>query len=316
MVSETPQELHHRREQERVLIERHHASFRDPDGVVSRAMSEYRDCPVCDSSNERELFVKNGGRYVACDECGMIFLNPCLTERALTDYYSFNTTIQAESHRIEREFYENIYKSGLELLSQSASPGTILDIGCSSGLFLDVAKSSGWETYGVELNVAEASLAKNAGHRVWCSETRYVEFGRTFDAITLWDVFEHLRDGKGFLDFARSLLSDGGVVFMQIPNGGSLAARMLQEKCNMFDGIEHLSLYDPYTIVKMAASARWETVDMKCVIDESRPMLNHLNYEHPYRGSFEFPISFDFLDPSVLLKRMLGYKMQIVMRPL
>ena len=316
MESESPKELHYRRERERQLIEEHHEKFRDPDGTVNRKMSEYRDCPVCESSDERELFHKNGGRYVACEGCGMIYLNPCLTSTALSDYYSFNTTIQAESHRIERDFYEAIYKSGLELLSGSVTGGSVLDVGCSGGLFLDVAKAAGWETFGTELNVSEAALAKASGHRIWCSSAEYVQFGRTFDAITLWDVFEHLRDGRAFLDFARALLSPGGALFMQIPNGGALAARMLQEKCNMFDGLEHLSLFDPYTITMMAASARWEVVEMRSVIDEIRPMLNHLNYEHPYRGSFEFFATFDFLDSERLLSKMLGYKLQIVLRPL
>jgi 2-polyprenyl-3-methyl-5-hydroxy-6-metoxy-1,4-benzoquinol methylase len=307
--------LHHRREEMRVLIAAHHAKFRDEDGTLKRSLSENRTCPVCDEDNSRELFKKNGGTYVACEECTMIYLNPVLKDDAIRNYYSLNTSVQAISHQLERDFYESIYREGLNLISSVIPGGRILDVGCSSGLFLNVAKGSGWSTFGTELNQTELEMARASGHVLWSGMIEEIPKDELFDVITLWDVFEHLKDGRGFLETARNRLTPNGALFLQIPNGGSFAARLLQDKCNVFDGVEHVCLYSVETIALLMEKCGWRIESMSSVIDELKPILNHLNFEHPYTGTFSFKQKFAFLDSGKILDGMLGYKLQIVARP-
>jgi len=56
-------------------------------------------------------------------------------------------------------------------------------------------------------------------------------------------------------------------------------------------------------------------VGVRSVLDELKPVRNFLNYEHPYQGSFRFADDVPVPDPSDIHDRMLGYKLQIVMRP-
>jgi len=308
-------ELHHRRESFRGLIDEHHAKFRDGDGILKRSLIESQSCPVCDEDDARVLFQKNGGTYVRCNRCTMIYLNPVLNDHALEEYYSSNTSLQSVNHQLEREFYEKIYQSGLDQITRAVSGNRVLDVGCSSGLFLDVARNFGWHTYGTELNQTEREIAITSGHVLLGGTIEDVPKTETFDAITLWDVFEHLKNGRRFLELVRSFLAPSGVLFLQIPNGESLAARVLQEKCNMFDGIEHVSLYSIETITRLLETCNWRVESISSVIDELKPVLNHLNYENPYLGSFDFGKTFTFLDSENILDQMLGYKLQIVARP-
>ena len=64
----------------------------------------------------------------------------------------------------------------------------------------------------------------------------------------MWDVFEHIKNPHSVLQTIRKKLNKSGLFFIQIPNVKALAPRILQEKCNMFDGMEHVNLYDPNTI--------------------------------------------------------------------
>ena len=38
------------------------------------------------------------------------------------------------------------------------------------------------------------------------------------------------------------------MIFVQVPTCDSLAARVLREACNMFDGIEHLTLFSSHSL--------------------------------------------------------------------
>jgi 2-polyprenyl-3-methyl-5-hydroxy-6-metoxy-1,4-benzoquinol methylase len=277
---------------------------------------ERRSCPTCQSNRERVIFRKNGGTYVMCGSCSMVYLNPVFRDDELQKYYENNNTVQAGAHQTESEFYTTIYKQGLGSLMPFVSSGRILDIGCSSGLFLDIARVFGFDTCGIELNSAERRIASNRGHTIWGSPLEKINRGERFNVITLWDVFEHIKDGSALLGEMRERLTVGGVVFLQVPNVASLASRALWDRCNMFDGIEHVNLYSPSTIRLLAEKQGFEILCMATVIDELAVTKNYLSYQDPYFGDFFESNDLGFLDSRVIHENLLGYKIQVILRPL
>jgi len=296
--------------------DRYRNSFVDPaSGLLLGHLVEERACPACGSPAQYKLFAKNGGQYVRCADCSMIFLNPVFKDAALTDYYRHNTAAQAAAHGSEESFYRGIYGVGMNLAQRQVQCGDLLDIGCSGGLFLDVARERGWRTFGIELNEQEVVIAQAKGHQVWNCELGALPIERRFALISLWDVFEHIKDGAGYLRRLAGHLAPGGAVFLQIPSADSLAARIMREHCNMFDGLEHVNLYGEATITQVAGRAGYEVLAIESVIDELKPLLNFLAYEHPYQGSFMPPARLDFLTSELLHQRKLGYKLQVLLRP-
>ena len=75
----------------------------------------------------------------------------------------------------------------------------MLDIGCSSASFLDLAKNRSFKTYGIELNKSEFEVANKKGHRVYNDLLKNINFDTKFNVVTLWDVFEHIKDGENCL---------------------------------------------------------------------------------------------------------------------
>jgi 2-polyprenyl-3-methyl-5-hydroxy-6-metoxy-1,4-benzoquinol methylase len=289
-------------------------SFIDPTtGLIDSKYVESRACPVCGADDHRIIFKKNGGVYVACNLCSMIFLNPVFKDEYLVKYYQNNNSNQALAHESESEFYRRIYGAGLELIAAVKAEGSILDIGCSGGFFLDVAQESKYLTHGIELNKIEVQIARSKGHVVWDKPFDQIKSEKIFDIITLWDVFEHIKDGVDYLKDLRSRLGKYGIVFLQIPSADALAARVMREKCNMFDGLEHVNLYSLSTITKTATDAGYKVLAVSSVIDELKPVLNFLGYEDPYNGSFNARDDFNFLTPDLIQQKLLGYKLQIVL---
>lgn len=292
-----------------------HKRYIDPSsGLFAEEFIENRVCPVCEVSSELFLFCKEGGQYVKCTQCGLIYLNPVFKDECLEDYYRVNHDLQSEIVEEDSAFYIGLYKKGLNAIEKEVRSGDILDVGCSAGLFLDVAKGSTWNTYGVELNEKEAEYAKDKGHTVYNEMVETINFKMKFDAVTLWDVFEHLKDGGFYLKHLASLLKEDGVLFLQIPSADSLAAKMLKEECNMFDGLEHVNLYSFKSIETLAAKCHLKIINMETVISEVGVMNNYLNYESPYFGTTSNTSSLlSLVDEEKLHQHKLGYKMQIVL---
>lgn len=294
-----------------------HARYLDPaTGLFSKKFTEERNCPACDSQHSREAFQKSGGVYVVCSDCKMVFLNPVFKDEYIEDYYRNNHQVQGEIVAADNAFYSGLYNSGLTLISSHvARPGKILDVGCSSGSFLDIAKQRHWECHGLELNAGEAKQARAKGHTVQECLISAATFDERFDAISLWDVYEHIKDGAEFLRQCRKLLNKDGVVFLQSPSSDSLAAKILQANCNMFDGLEHVNLFGQKSLSRICAAADFELCDYRTVIAEIGVVNNYLEYDDPYLGfALNKTSIMGLIDEQAICEKNLGYKFQACLK--
>jgi len=315
--NQTVKELHEKRmKMWDESIENHKKYIDSKSGLFLDKFTKIRNCPVCDSKNYVSIFSKEGGTYVKCKDCTMVYLNPVFTDEAIVDYYQANHTEQAEVVESDTDnFYTDIYNGGLQTIKKSnPNISKILDIGCSSGTFLDLAKQQNLTTYGIELNKAEFEFVKKKGHKVFNELLENVSFNTKFDAITMWDVFEHIIDGEFYLNTMKELLNNDGVIFLQIPSSDALAAKILQEHCNMYDGLEHVNLYGVKTIKQLANKCNLEVLDLKTVISEIGVINNFLNYENPYLGNTtnkEFIPN--LIDEKSIHETLQGYKLQVTL---
>lgn len=309
----TPREMHLEREKMWKASIANHARYLDAStGFIAEEHTTLRNCPACGADDARFMFQKSGGLYHNCNKCSMVYLNPALTDDALTDYYRNNHAVQGEVVAEDMSFYRSLYERGIASI-EKFKPGKegLLDVGCSTGIFLDIAKERGWPTFGLELNKAEIKIAVSKGHDIAEGLIATAGFDRTFDAISLWDVFEHIKDGHTFLSDARPLLNPGGIVFIQSPSRDALAARVMQVACNMFDGLEHVNLYGFNSLKIVAEANGFKVVNFETVISEIGVMNNYLDYDDPYLGGTTDTKSLAGLvsEDEIHAKR-LGYKFQ------
>lgn len=282
-------------------------------GLYAQTYIEERTCPVCNADDFVKMFVVRGGRYVKCRNCEMVYLNPVFKDTELTKFYKHNHTVQAEVVEEDGAFYSQVYKKGLKRIQDATvGTGTLLDIGCSSGCFLDIVKQHGWTGFGIELNQAESVMAQAKGFEVFSD---IASVTKTVDVITLWDVYEHIKDGKKFIAQCKELLNKNGLLFFQVPVADSLAAKIMHEHCNMFDGMEHVNLYSKRSLDVLSQVCGFEILSYETIISELHVMNNYLNYEDPYFGSFEHNGKlFELLDEQMIVKMGYGYKAQVLIK--
>jgi SAM-dependent methyltransferase len=295
-----------------------HAHYIDEStGLFSVKYTEDRPCPVCLKNLPIFMFNKAGGTYVKCSSCSMVYLNPVFTDHELIKYYQTNHSVQSEIvESDEDDFYSTLYSEGLDSMLVKGNLFTsILDIGCSSGVFLDIAAKKGLKTIGAELNESEFRIAEKKGHEVYNDTLENINFKQKIDIVCMWDVFEHIKDGEACLRSIKKILSKSGRLFLQIPSSDALAAKMLGAKCNMYDGVEHVNLYGVETIKKMANKCGFEVDSISTVISEIGVMNNYLNYDDPYLGATQNQSSvLGCIDEQSIHEKLLGYKLQVILK--
>lgn len=191
-------------------------------------------CPFCQSTKYRE-FEKFGPNklytYVKCSTCGLVYLNP----RPLYDEEFVN--VAYEEYDTESYFYSSggklseselrTYEDHKLIIDQIESylgrKGTILEIGCMTGLFLKAAKDSGWEVTGVDIsNKMIEHIQKNLGIEAYSAQYETLKFNKKFDVIYCSHVIEHIPNPNvWFTKFKNDLVKDA-LICLNIPNQYSL----------------------------------------------------------------------------------------------
>lgn len=188
-------------------------------------------CNACEGTRHEELFVKEGWQLVRCATCRLVFVANPPTDEQRAHIYSFASGYHEElgDDAASIAFHLREAQRNLETLSRyRRAPGRLLDIGCSSGLFLNAARTAGWQVRGLEYSADSAQMARvNFGLDVVTGELVPGAFAaESFDVVTLWDVLEHVPDPKLVLQRIRPLLAPGGLLVVKTPNVDGLYPRI------------------------------------------------------------------------------------------
>jgi SAM-dependent methyltransferase len=186
-----------------------------------------RRCIVCDHAGLfPTIWSPNGysGAIVRCPRCGLAFQDPQPSEVELERSYYHDPEFSRLLMGPLREFTLRRAREKLALLGPTGAvrPGArLLDVGSSSGAWLEVAHAEGMAATGVELGetTGRAALDRGLDVRVGTLGDCFPDgSGERFDLITFWDVLEHLRDPRLELLAAARLLAPGGLVAATFPN--------------------------------------------------------------------------------------------------
>jgi len=131
-----------------------------------------------------------------------------------------------ESAYIETQLQANLnkFKNQADILAKHLPlrNAKILDIGCGGGLFLSLLQQKGAQVTGIELSDSRAHYAKTKHglqidkHPIE-SDTWQNGYAQYFDAVTLWDVIEHVNYPFQTLQSAANVLKAGGFLFIDTP---------------------------------------------------------------------------------------------------
>ncbi len=198
--------------------------------------------------------VRRGGqrfdfRIVHCGACGFEYVTPRASGGV------FGTEPGGGARGDAAVANSPIYTGGLAELRAAGmgDGGRILDLGCARGDFLAFAAGLGFEVVGVEINPSLAAEARQRGFEVHYGDLRSLQLAGAFDAVTLWDVIEHVEEPVSLLSACRDAVRPGGLVLLhtgnarfQIPKARLLAAWRPDGGPYLVPH-QHLTHFDPAT---------------------------------------------------------------------
>lgn len=195
----------------------------------SDTCNQYIHC-LCGADNAIKLGDKNGFNVVRCLECSMVYVNPQPTNDELQSYYSSQYWNQHQADLGLKSIEERIndlkekayFSDLLNWLTARVPLGTgmrLLEIGCSHGLFCELANKLDVEIVGVEMDEDIAQWTqKRTGLTIHSGGLANQSFKEAeFDVITLFDVFEHFTEPALELERIRRSLKPNGWLYLSTP---------------------------------------------------------------------------------------------------
>lgn len=154
-----------------------------------------------------------------------------------------------------------------------AKGGSVLDVGCGNGGFLVQIKDRGYRAQGTEWTAESAArVPRDAGIPVHVGDLIDIDLPpQSFDAITLWHVFEHLRRPRETLLRIRTLLKDGGSLLMSMPNAESAQAMRYGTHWFHHDPPRHLFGFGPHSIMQLLEDTGFRVANISTWSFEQNP---------------------------------------------
>jgi 2-polyprenyl-3-methyl-5-hydroxy-6-metoxy-1,4-benzoquinol methylase len=188
-----------------------------------------------------------------CNNCGFV---QCCSISDVTAYYEELEDKAYEEGRTEREIQA---KQLLQKLKKYRQNGRLLDIGAGSGILLEEAEKTGYQSEGVEPSRWLYGKATERGLNVHLGTFPHKNIQHRVDLITLVDVIEHVSDPLVLLNQIRESLDDNGIGLIATPDLDSLAAKVMGWRWWHFR-IAHIGYFNKRTLEEALNRSGFEVV--------------------------------------------------------
>lgn len=251
-------------------------------------------CPICQSTEfEYQLTCKDFTvskeefNIVSCKNCNFFITYPHPDEKQISKYYQSENYI---SHSDKKDsFFDKLYhlvrkytlKQKVNLVKRYVPHGTILDIGCGTGYFLNECKNNNFDTIGIEPNEIARISCQKKGLKVFENINEILNQNKSINVVSLWHVLEHIHQPKDLLIKIHSLLSTKGILILALPNRNSFDAKYYKQFWAGYDVPRHIYHFTKKNVIDITKN--------KFILLDTYPMYFDSSYvsilSEKYKGS-------------------------------
>jgi SAM-dependent methyltransferase len=236
-------------------------------------------CALCGATGFRPVSsTLRGGRpgtIVECEKCGLIFQVQQTGREEIYRFYSHDFPGNYQ-------YREQINRERHARLRPGLRPDLdVLEVGCSSGEFLDLIRPAVRSVAGVELVPHDVEAARGRrGLTIYDRPVEELGLERGVDLVLAFQTFEHIPDPNQFLACVRRMLRDGGRLVLEVPNVREplLALYRLDVFRRFYFVPQHLFYYSQDTLPRMLAKHGFVPHAPRLV--QMGSLTNHLHWIH------------------------------------
>ena len=228
-------------------------------------------CALCGRDDPTTVRSAPPYAVVRCRGCGLTYLSPRpspeATERLYGREYFENPAPGSPGYPSYRRLVAALRREAEQKLAVVEAivppPARLLDHGCGTGVFLEVASRRGYDVFGIDVSAwAIETLRRERGLSAACAtlEAGWGDDG-SFDVVSSWDVLEHSPDPARTFAHIGRVLRPGGVLALTTPDVDGPDARLLGRFWYGYTKIpEHYYFYSRGTLAALAQNAGLEPI--------------------------------------------------------
>jgi SAM-dependent methyltransferase len=178
-----------------------------------------------------------------------VFSREVLPDAVLSDLYAGSKVTFSEYTDIIRRDYIGPLRPFLTRMNKESA----LEIGCSSGFFLEELLEEGFkEVFGCEPSVeAKEKAGPTVKNNIYSGFfKRGIYKDNSFDLVCSFQTLDHLSDPVEVVKICHDILKPGGLAFFIVHDVNGLPARILRDKSPIID-IEHIYLFNRQTLKRI-----------------------------------------------------------------
>lgn len=229
-------------------------------------MKKYIECCPIDNSIDFETtsYKQAEGYLLKCKTCGQL-ISQCTKDCFMQTMQEFNDPVGTKPNEKSKKRAFVLHSKRLKLikniLKKEPRDIKLLDVGCSSGAFLESANKLNFTTFGVEPAPEAAKTAIKNGLNVKIGTLQENNYqSNFFDVVTLFEVIEHIKNPIPLLKEINRVLKKNGICVIGTGNTDSLTVKILKsnwEYFNMQKHGGHISFFNPNTIKILATNTKF-----------------------------------------------------------
>lgn len=235
-------------------------------------------CPNCKDHNDEFVLVGRDrihnieGEFTVlrCKNCGLERTNPRPTQETIGVYYPASYA-PYHSKKLKSNFLITLIKKTLskilfldDKVLPKIRPGRMLEVGCSSGVYMEHARNLGWIVDGIEFSEEASRIARLKGFDVQtCALEQANSPASKYNMIVAWMVVEHLHQPIESLKKLRQWIDSNGMLVGSVPSSKSLAKTLFNESCYDLHLPNHLYHFNPKTLELTLSNSGWKLERIK-----------------------------------------------------
>ena len=204
---------------------------------TSAASFENVNCLLC-GEHATDTLVADGTptRIVRCKNDGLVYLSPRPTHSHIRAFH--HQFVRQDNLDLFDSYRRRTLEREARTIQQLKRSGTLLDIGCATGTFLEHFSAPSWRVHGVETSPVGAELARTrTGADLSCGTLREAAYSsKYFDVVTVLDTLFYFPSPLEELGEIRRILKDDGLLAIEIPGFRHRKVRDRGLICYLVDG--------------------------------------------------------------------------------
>jgi len=255
--------------------------------------------------NETVFKAYEGTVIGQCESCRILKTFPSKKNKL------FNPVItKAEDYEKRKKEFENLFAPLTEAVRRhTVKKGSVLDVGCSSGILLSLLKRKGFDVYGLEPNrqaylYAKKTIKKNvfkmtlsqflrglslrAKHSIAKQSINLIRLPRlyprndrmAFDCIIYNHVLEHIEDVNSEFLLIKKVLKKSGFLIIGVPNTHNMIFKIRRKYWEPLLPNEHVWHFNTKYLVKHLQKHKFEIIKISFEDDarKSYPVLKRIYF--------------------------------------